>query len=64
MKKLVTFLLLSIMLSLGCSSDGGDEYSDVQDITIRLVNSDGELIRENVLLTVSGIRPDFNSIVP
>lgn len=64
MKNLTTLLLLLIILSFGCSSKGEIEDSGIRGITIRLVDPNGELIREDVTLTISNIRTDFNSIIP
>ncbi len=64
MKKIIVFLFLSTLLFSGCSPENEVKNSGVQKVTIRLVDSNGQLIRENVELTISNIRTDFNSIVP
>lgn len=64
MKKLMTFFLMLAILSFGCSSENEIKNSGVQKVMIRLVDSNGQLIRENVSLTVSSIRTDFNSVAP
>lgn len=67
MKKMPIVFLFSTLLLLCCSSSEEDDNhsnTGAWKVTVRFVDQQGQLIRENVELNLSSIRKDYNTIIP